>query len=71
MFTVSELKLAEKSRFFRYVFYLISGFRLTSFHTWTQEGEPNPFVKRAYRQRQTRRVEFTDIFEDLDKKNKR
>lgn len=63
MFT--EPKLAQKSRLFRYVFYLASGFRLKSFRSWANEGEPNPFVTKTYRSVRTERVEFSDIYDDM------
>lgn len=62
---LNDFKLAGRPRFFRYVFYLVSGFRLKSYRSWAEEGEPNPFVAKTYRRRQTERVEFADIFEDL------
>lgn len=63
MFT--EPKLAQKSRIFRYLFYLASGFRLKSFRSWAKDGEPNPFVTKSYRPVRTERVEFVDIFDDM------
>ncbi len=65
MLNVSEPRLSKQSRFFRYLFYLASGVRFKSFQSWSKEGEPNPFVAKVYRQKQTERVEFDDIFEDL------
>lgn len=65
MFT--EPKLEQKSRTFRYLYYLASGFRLKSFQSWEKEGEPNPFVAKSYKQVRTERIEFVDIFDDMPK----
>jgi len=65
MFSITDLRLAKRSRIFRYFFYLVSGFRLKSFRSWSQEGEPNPFVAKTYPVRRTERIEFIDIFDDV------
>lgn len=62
---ITEPELAEKSRLFRYLFYLSSGCRLTSFRSWAEQGEPNPFVAKSYKAVRTERVEFVDIFGDV------
>lgn len=65
MLDFSEPRLAKKSPIFRYIFYLVSGFRLKSFRSWSREGEPNPFAAKSYRAVRTERVEIVDIFDDL------
>lgn len=59
--------IAGKPRVFRYFFYLISSCRLRGYRSWKQAGEPNPFVAKTYRAIQTERVEFTDLFEEIQK----
>ena len=65
MLDFSEPKLAKKSPVFRYIYYIVSGFRLKSFRAWSKEGEPNPFAAKSYRAVRTERVEFVNIFDDL------
>ena len=65
MFNFTENRLSKRSRLFRYVFYLISSVRYKTFHSWSKDGEPNPFVAKTYRKTQTERVEFVDIFDDM------
>lgn len=65
MFNLTEDCLSKRCQYFRYFFYLLSGFRLKSFRSWKREGEPNPFVAKTYRATQTERVEFVDIFDDM------
>ena len=56
--------LNERSRLFRYVYFLISSFSLKSMDQWSRDGEPNPFVQSRPRSRQTHQQEIMDIFED-------
>lgn len=65
MFEVTDQKLAKKSLLFRYLFYVISSVRTVSFSSWQNAGEPNPFVSRTYRNKQTKRQEIIDIFDEL------
>jgi hypothetical protein len=65
MIKYTQPALAQKSTAFRYLYYTISGVRLKSFRSWKDAGEPNPFVGKSYRNRQTHREEFLDIFDDL------
>lgn len=65
MFKLSPAKLAKRSAAFRYAYYVLTAFKLKSFRSWQQDGEPNPFVCKTYRHNVTERVEFTDIFEDV------
>ncbi len=67
MFQFTQRRLARKSKLFRYAFFIISSVQLKSFRSWTKEGEPNPFVAKTYRHKQSRRVEFDDIFDDYAK----
>ena len=64
MLNYKERRLA-RSRVFRYIFFLISSVRFKSFQSWSQEGEPNPFMSKTYRTVRTERVEFIDIFDDM------
>ena len=65
MINYTAPKLAEKSAVFRYLHFVITSFRLKSFRSWKEAGEPNPFVEKTYRTVRTERVEFVDIFEDV------
>ena len=72
MFNFTEEKLAGRSRAFRYLFHVVSGFRFVSYRAWREAGEPNPFVTKTYTRRHTERVEFVDIFgEELDRSSPR
>lgn len=62
--SIDRETLNERSRFFRYVYFLISSFSLKSMDQWSREGEPNPFVRTRPRSRQTHQQEIIDIFED-------
>ena len=51
--------------FVRYVYFLLSSFKLQSFGNWRADGEPNPFLRIPRRRRvSTSRQEIVDIFED-------
>lgn len=56
--------LSGRSSFYRYIYFLITSFRLTRYSSWKRRGEPNPFVPVVARQRHTHRQEILDIFED-------
>ena len=64
MFKVDQDRLAQTSRLYRYFFYIFSSFRPVALSTWTEEGEPNPFVPVTRRIRVTHRTEIQDIFQD-------
>jgi hypothetical protein len=64
MFSINSDALEERSRLCRYVYFLVSGCRFKSMSKWEEEGEPNPFVRSAPRERVTNRQEIRDIFED-------
>lgn len=64
MFHIDQDRLAQKSRLYRYFFYILSSFRPVAFSAWTEEGEPNPFVPVTRRIRVTHRNEIQDIFRD-------
>jgi hypothetical protein len=64
MFSIKSDALEECSRVCRYIYFLVSGCRFKSLSKWSDEGEPNPFVRRAPRMRVTSRQEIRDIFED-------
>ncbi len=63
--SLSETELQRKSASFRYAYYVVTSFRLKSFASWRNEGEPNPFVHRAYPSKNTERKEFTNMFRDV------
>lgn len=65
MLKLSPAALAKRSVAFRYVYFLVTSFKMTSFRGWKKAGEPNPFVEKTYRHTVTERVEFTDIFDDV------
>lgn len=65
MIRYTQPTLSQKSAAFRYLYYTITGVRLKSFRSWRDAGEPNPFVGKSYRSRQTHREEFLDIFDDV------
>ncbi|MEL7151712.1 MAG: hypothetical protein AAGK71_13315 [Pseudomonadota bacterium] len=71
MIKLSPARLAKRSAAFRYTYYLVTAFKLKSFRSWKKDGEPNPFVEKTYRHNVTERVEFTDIFEDVLKPNRK
>ena len=60
----SKETLAKRSRLFRYVHFLVSSVRFTSYSAWKASGEPNPFVTPTYRHKGTHQVEFLDIFKE-------
>jgi len=64
---MTDSNIAGKSRLFRYFFYLISSCRICRYKSWKKAGEPNPFAAKTYRAVQTERVEFTDLYEQIDK----
>ena len=64
MFPRNADDLGRKSRYFRYIYFVLSSFSLKSFGRWKREGEQNPFVQVAYRPRRTHQQEIIDIFED-------
>ena len=64
MLRVHQRPLARQNRVFRYVYYLISSCQYKSYSAWLAEGEPNPFVKPDFEERQTYRLEIQDIFDD-------
>ena len=50
---------------FRYVYFLLSSFKVQSFAAWRADGEPNPFWRIPRRRRvSTSRQEIGDIFEE-------
>lgn len=57
-----QRKFAQKSSFYRYLYFLVSGLRFRSFAAWKQEGEPNPFVRPCYDARITSRSELVSLF---------
>jgi len=63
MLRVHQRPLARQNRPLRYAYFLISGFRYKSYSDWIKEGEPNPFVKPDFENRQTHRIEIQDIFD--------
>ncbi len=65
MLNLSSAHLAKHPAMFRYLYFLATSFRLTTYKAWKSDGEPNPFVKKTYRHNGTHQVEFTDIFEDV------
>jgi hypothetical protein len=65
MLKLSPSSLAKRSETFRYLYFVITSFKLKSFRAWKKAGEPNPFVTKTYRHNVTARVEFTDIFDDV------
>jgi len=56
--------LGKNSYIFRYVYFMLSSFRFKSFAQWKAEGEPNPFVAKKLKRRQTSRQEIVEIFHD-------
>lgn len=62
MLRVNKRPLAKKSRLLRYAYYLFSSCQYKSYAAWLGEGEPNPFVKPGFENRQTHRLEIQDIF---------
>lgn len=64
MFSIKSDALEERPRLYRYIYFLVSGCRFKSLSKWEEEGEPNPFVRQAPRERVTSRQEIRDIFED-------
>ena len=66
---ILQRNLAQRSRLYRYLYYLISSFRLTSFSTWKTKGEPNPFVTKKYRPKASELADFADIFDDYKSRN--
>jgi len=64
MFPQDKEALADKPRFFRYVFFVLSSFRLISPTQWREQGEPNPFVRETRRLRLTHKQEILDIFDE-------
>ena len=65
MFKQSSSRLAARPAPFRYFYYILSSFRLTSYRSWKAKGEPNPFVKKTYRHNCTEKIDFVDIFDDV------
>lgn len=47
----------------RYTYFLMSTLKFRSYPEWCAEGEPNPFLRRQRRRRQTSEQEIADIFE--------
>ncbi|WP_413717556.1 hypothetical protein [Silicimonas sp. MF1-12-2] len=64
MFVIRSDALQKRSKVFRYIYFLISGFRFCSPSNWVRDGEPNPFVRALPRNRITHQQEIEDIFED-------
>ncbi len=60
---------AGKPRVLRFCFYLISSFKLMRYSAWVQKGEPNPFVRKDRRPRETCQIEITDIFGETLRQN--
>ena len=65
MLKLSPAQLAKRSAAFRYLYFMVTSFKMKSFRAWQRDGEPNPFVEKTYRHNVTERVEFADIFEDV------
>lgn len=65
MFNPSATYLSKHHALFRYIYFLATSFRLTSYKAWKSDGEPNPFVRKSYRHKATQKMEFVDIFEDV------
>ncbi|MEO9827465.1 MAG: hypothetical protein ABJF50_23915 [Paracoccaceae bacterium] len=65
LFTANKDSLGEKPHLFRYIYFLLSSFRVISYGQWKSEGEPNPFVSpQEAKRRHTSQQEIADIFQD-------
>lgn len=71
MLKKSPSELAKRSAAYRYLYFVVTSFKMKSFRAWKRDGEPNPFVEKTYRHNVTERVEFTDIFEDVLKPSRK
>jgi len=56
--------LKRTPKVFRFLYYLVSSFRLTSYRQWKSQGEPNPFVSASYDRPATSQTEIVEIFRD-------
>jgi hypothetical protein len=63
-FTTNKDSLGQMPRVFRYLYFVLSSFRLVSFRQWKAKGEPNPFVSQRAKRRHTSQQEIIDIFQD-------
>ncbi len=57
----SKTALEQRSKFFRYIHFLITGVRLQSYGRWKAKGEPNPFVAPDYRRPKSRQVQVSEM----------
>lgn len=64
LFTANKDSLGEKPHLFRYIYFILSSFRLISYRQWKSQGEPNPFVSQKAKRRHTCQQEIVDIFQD-------
>ena len=65
LFSINRNGLGRSPRLFRYLYFLLSSFRLISFGQWKAKGEPNPFVPpKAPQRRHTSQQEILDIFQN-------
>jgi len=63
MLKQSAMSLRRKPKWFRFVYFIVSGVRFTSYRTWSEAGEPNPFVSLCHTaRRSTSRQEVIDVF---------
>lgn len=63
-FTTNKDSLGQMPPVFRYLYFIVSSFRMVSFNQWKAKGEPNPFVSQRAKRRHTSQQEIIDIFQD-------
>lgn len=68
LFSTNKDSLLKLPRLFRYIYFLLSGFRMISYGRWKTQGEPNPFVSQQAKHRHTSQQEILDIFQDASDK---
>ena len=62
---LSGTELGQRPAAFRYAYYLVTSFKVKSFASWRDAGEPNPFVAREYSQESAERSELVSMFADM------